>query len=451
MSLLPLDFFLQNEELFKRHEQALPTNEMYRYFPPNDEIISLDSEPKKNYRFIFNGQPKTEYEQSKLNEYNQYELNNGKLNYPNFWLESDTMRLLQASEYDIEKTYKSIKDLIKFINNFPSSINNNIVQLLNSGYLYVYGRDHHFRPIIVVCFQEYLNILETKKYTFEDINTTIIYLMNYIVKYLLIPGQIENWITLIDLKGAGVSDISDFKKLLTTLNSYRGRVFKSFIVNVSGFLGFAVKTAVNLFGSSSAKKLKILDKKELYIIQEIISPDNLQKKYGGTAPDMVPGSNKLFPPVMPSMNYALNGERLNIVSEEAYKEMCLNSNPFKPYIISPKYQEKWDQEIRKKEEEKNEKLSNMITTNSISHVKEPDKKSYIKRTSFKEEKTQIKKKNDNIRKNSNKQYIMEFINEFGEVNILEMEEKKYYSKSVINHEKINLFFQKISKYRKKYL
>ena len=208
MSLLPLDFFLQNEELFKRHEQALPTNEMYRYFPPNDEILLLDSEPKKNYRFIFNGQPKTEYEQRKLNEYNQYELNNGKLNYPNFWLESDTMRLLQASEYDIEKTYKSINDLIKFINNFPSSINNNIVQLLNSGYLYVYGRDHHFRPIIVVCFQEYLNILETKKYTFEDINTTIIYLMNYIVKYLLIPGQIENWITLIDLKGAGVSDIS---------------------------------------------------------------------------------------------------------------------------------------------------------------------------------------------------------------------------------------------------
>ena len=291
MSLLPLDFFLQNEELFKRHEQALPTNEMYRYFPPNDEILLLDSEPKKNYRFIFNGQPKTEYEQSKLNEYNQYELNNGKLNYPNFWLESDTMRLLQASEYDIEKTSKSINDLIKFINNFPSSINNNIVQLLNSGYLYVYGRDHHFRPIIVVCFQEYLNILETKKYTFDDINTTIIYLMNYIVKYLLIPGQIENWITLIDLKGAGVSDISDFKKLLTTLNSYRGRVFKSFIVNVSGFLGFAVKTAVNLFGSSSAKKLKILDKKELYIIQEIISPDNLQKKYGGTAPDIVPGSN----------------------------------------------------------------------------------------------------------------------------------------------------------------
>ena len=90
----------------------------------------------------------------------------------------------------------------------------------------------------------------------------------------------------------------------------------------------------------------------MYIIQEIISPDNLQKKYGGTAPDIVPGSNKLFPPVMPSMNYALNGEKLNIVSEEAYKEMCLNSNPFKPYIISPKYQEKWDQEIRKQEEEK---------------------------------------------------------------------------------------------------
>ena len=454
MSSIPLDFFLRNEELLKWHEKAIPTDEMYRYFPSNEEIILPDSNPKKNYRFIFNGQPKTEYEQKKLNEYNDYELNHGKLTYPNIWLESDTMRLLQAAEYDLEKTYKTVQDTIKFINSSPIAINNKIVSLLNSGIMYVYGRDHHFRPIIIVSVKTYVNAVEKDKYSFEDINTSIIYLMNYIVKYLLVPGQIENWITMIDFKGAGVSDVSDFKKLLTTLNSYRGRVFRSFFINVGGFLKMAVKTAINLFGSSSAKKLKILGSDELDKMQEIISPNNIQRKYGGTAPDVVPGynTNNLFPPRMPSMNYELNGERLNIISEETYKEMCLNSNPFKPFVISPKYLEKWNKE---KEEEKKmkeiEEQNRMISSQKVIE-EQIDNKSNIDKIIKEEERVKMIKVNEYNKRKNKRQYVIDFIKEFEELSLLEIfEEKKYYSKSNINIEKMNYFFQKIPKCRKVHL
>ena len=455
MSSIPLDFFLHNEELLKWHEKAIPTDEMYRYFPPNEEIILPDSNPKKNYRFIFNGQPKTEYEQKKLNEFNDYELNHGKLTYPNIWLESDTMRLLQAAEYDLEKTYKTVKDTIKFINSSPIAINNKIVSLLNSGIMYVYGRDHHFRPIIIVSVKTYVNAVEKDKYSFEDINTSIIYLMNYIVKYLLVPGQIENWITMIDFKGAGVSDVSDFKKLLTTLNSYRGRVFRSFFINVGGFLKMAVKTAINLFGSSSAKKLKILGSDELEKMQEIISPNNIQRKYGGTAPDVVPGynTNNLFPPRMPSMNYELNGERLNIISEETYKEMCLNSNPFKPFVIRPKYLEKWNKE-KEEEEQKMKEIEeqNRIISSQKVIEEQIDNKSNIDKIIKEEERMKMIKVNEyNMRKNK-RQYVIDFIKEFEELSLLEIfEEKKYYSKPNINIEKMNYFFQKIPKCRKVHL
>ena len=47
MASIPLDFFLNNEELLKRHEQALPTKEMYRYFPPKEEIIDQIQIQKK--------------------------------------------------------------------------------------------------------------------------------------------------------------------------------------------------------------------------------------------------------------------------------------------------------------------------------------------------------------------------------------------------------------------
>ena len=446
MASIPLDFFLNNEELLKRHELAIPTNEMYRYFPPKEEIILSDSDPKKNYRFIFNGQPKTEYEQRKLNEYNEYELKHGKLSYPNIWLESDTMRLLQAAEFDLEKAYKMIIDTINFINKCPTSINDRIITLLNSGIAYIYGRDHHFRPIIVISVKTYVDAIEKNKYSFEDINECVIYLINYIIKYLLIPGQIENWITIVDFKSTGVSDVSDFKKLLTTLNSYRGRVFRNYFINISGFLKIAIKTAVSLFGSSSAKKLKILAKDELHKMQQLISPENIPKKYGGTAPDVFPGNNNLFPPIMPSLNYQLKGEKLNIVSEETYKEMCLNSNPFKPFMISPKYQEEWNKEKEKEKEIKKEQSDLNTNTNTLM-MSESDNKLNVENKYLKEEKIEIMKLKEIEHKK--KLYIMEFLKEFDEVNLLEIhEDKKYFSNPNVNIEKLNNFFQKIPKCRK---
>ena len=227
MSSIKLDFFLDDPDLRKKHETALPTNEMYRFFPPQEEILMTDSSPENNYRFIFNGQPKTDFENKKLSKFQEYENTHGKLNYPSDWLESDTMRLLQASEYDIKKTYKSIQENIQFRNSSPKNINNKILSVLNSGFLYVFGRDHHFRPIIIVSLKTCKTLISKKNMTFEDISESIIYLVNYILKYMIIPGQIENWVIFVDFKNIGLSDMSEFKKILSVLNKHRGRVYRN--------------------------------------------------------------------------------------------------------------------------------------------------------------------------------------------------------------------------------
>ena len=51
---------------------------------------------------------------------------------------------------------------------------------------------------------------------------------------------------------------------------------------------------------------------------------------------------------MPSSNFFIKGEKTKIINLEAYKEMCLNFNPYKPYVVCPKYEEIW----RKEDEEK---------------------------------------------------------------------------------------------------
>ena len=449
MSSIRLEYFLDNPELEQMHQLALPTNEMYRFFPPQEEIILTESNPEKNYRFIFNGHPKTDYEKQNLLKFQEYELKNGKLNYPENWLESDTMRLLQASEYDIKKAYKEIDENIKFINSMPKSINNKIISILNSGFLYVYGRDHHFRPIIIVSLKTCKNLVSSNNYTFEDINHSIIYLLNYVLKYILIPGQIENWVIIVDFKDIGLSDATDFKKILSTLSKFRGRVFRNYMINISGFLKIAVKAALKVFGSSSSKKLKILGSDELYKLQEIISPDNIQKKYGGTAPDIIPGTCNIFPPIMPSKNYAINGEQLNIISENAYKEMCLYSKPYKPFVISPKYDELWRLENNEKESTK-------------PSIKESEKENLEKRNNEKIERQQTSqsqrirneenKKQILMMKNKqallirNKRIISNYLEEFEGFNIRDnYEEKNYIVKTPVNAQEIYSFFNKLQK------
>ena len=455
MSNKSLDFFLEEPQLSLRHSKAIPTEEMYRFIPPEDEIINIDkSDPSKNYRYIFNGQPKTQFEKEKLSEFLEYESKQGKLNYPKNWLESDTMRLLQASEYDIKKTYTTINENIQWLNSIPKSINIKIISLLNSGFMYVYGRDHHFRPIIIVSIKMVKNVIH-QKYSFEEINESIVYLMNYIIKYILVPGQIENWIVFVDFEDVGISDIGDFKKILSTLSKQRGRVYKNYFVNIGGFIKMSVNTVVKMF-SSVSRKLVILGHDELKKAQELISPENLEKKYGGLAPDIVPGGNNLFPPIMPSSNFALSGEKLNIVSPEAYKEMCLNSNPYKPFVICPKYQEIWDKEKEMELQKEKEKNKNMIqeelikkSYNDINENKSIGQNSNFERKSKVYENKRISKNRNSLKNNANE--IKDFLSQFEGYNMLEnYEERKYPVPSAINLKEINLFFNRVKENQKFY-
>ena len=215
----------------------------------------------------------------------------------------------------------------------------------------------------------------------------------------------------------------------------------------------AVKTAVSVFGSSSSKKLIILGSDELNKLQEIISSDNIQIIHGGSAPNVIPGGNNLFPPKMPSSNYALKGEKLNIITEEAYKEMCLNSNPYKPFIISQKYQEKWNKEKEKeKEKEKQITSSNISITRTGNSEKEiEERKNEEKKIMMEEQINLIKKQEENriINKENNRNYILNFLREFEleEYKIIDISQDNKYSfnKQNINISKFTSFFDKIPK------
>jgi hypothetical protein len=326
---------------------------MYRYFPKEEDIIIKNKNPKENYRFIFNGMEKTPYEQKKLEEFNKFikeKEKEKKIDHflPDWWIESDTMRYLQASDYDIKKVYKLIKENLKSTENSKKIIDKRIRFILNYGFIYMYGRDCHFRPIINVEMKRAIELMDKLDYTFEEVSQAILFFMNYIVNYMLIPGQIENWILICDLKDVGLSKMPQFKSILSSLTKFRCRVIKNYILHLGGIIKVAAQSILSLMGSASAKKLVVVEKKNLEVMQELIRKENLQQKYGGTAPNVTYGEDNLFPPIVPSNDYIKDDEELNIVTPETYKEMCLESKPFKPFKESENYMKLW----AKEEEEK---------------------------------------------------------------------------------------------------
>ena len=79
------------------------------------------------------------------------------------------MRYLQASNYDFKKVYELIKENIKNTEDSLRIIDRRIKYILNSGLIYMHGRDCHFRPIIVV-EAEKANELMDKSYFTGDLS-----------------------------------------------------------------------------------------------------------------------------------------------------------------------------------------------------------------------------------------------------------------------------------------
>ena len=68
------------------------------------------------------------------------------------------------------------------------------------GFVYIHGRDKYYRP----CMVFHAHVLERAKhdpnngYNIEAINMAGIFLVEYVKKYMFIPGKVENWVVLLD-------------------------------------------------------------------------------------------------------------------------------------------------------------------------------------------------------------------------------------------------------------
>jgi len=181
---------------------------------------------------------------------------------------------------------------------------------------------------------------------------------------MLIPGQIENWIMLVNMDGTSILSLPDgIKKVINALSEYFiARLYRCYILGLNIVLRAIYKIICHFVEKTTVEKVIIFDNKEDPRKFQDINPENIEKRFGGNALDLIyDQENCLFPPRMPSNNFFLETENPKeiLITEEEYIEKYnsgyLPTNSVSPYILEKLRKEKNNKEkeeiTRKKREE----------------------------------------------------------------------------------------------------
>ena len=367
-------FYLKDPYLREIFQKCRPPKEAYFYFPKGEEIIIPHRKPEKNLRRIFYNVPYTDLEKKWLSDYNKIINSHPENKIPDDWNDALNLVFIYSTECNLEKAYNNMIKYFKWLSNrFPMNIQptDKVVELLNSGFVYIHGRDHQFRPIIYC--QPYVIQDKLDYYGTDNIAKAGLFICQFTLNNMLIPGQIENWIMFINFEGTSVLSLPDpIKKLISELSdNFLGRLYKSYILGMSLLVRVLYKFVCNFLEEVTVKKITILDGKNDPRLFEGISPSNIEKRFGGSAPDLVYNQpNSLFPPRMPTNDFLKSNENKNqiLISEQQYIDKC-RQGEIPQFSISPFIQPQLDNCNRKKKNDLLENQSDGSNGTTISRMK----------------------------------------------------------------------------------
>ena len=178
-----------------------------------------------------------------------------------------------------------------------------------------------------------------KLYQEEEVIRASAFLFQFIVNNMFIPGQIENWIMILNFAGTSPLTLPDaVKKIINTLSeNFLSRLYKCYVFGMSIFIKFIYSIICTFLEEITVQKLTVLDSKNHNILFRNIRSDNVEQKFGGTAPDVTLGiPNSIFPPLMPSSFFLKEDENPKeiLITEEEYIKLIENKK-IEDFCISP--------------------------------------------------------------------------------------------------------------------
>ena len=231
-------------------------------------------------------------------------------------------------------------------------------KFLQDGSLYWFGRDCCLRPIFIVNMKDFLGEV-------TEI-TEIVYLFYYFARYalynLLIHGQVENFVGILDFSGVDIGqfDVKSAKDVWQILNHWKGmqsRLFRLYILNITENLEVIIKREImpnNIISNykvrfGRATQLRRFGRAHVHSeMKNHISEWQLEIKYGGRIPNMDTNKNYFWPPKEPNSQYFLDHQKIDEVylSIKQYVEIYDQGLFEKGYKVCPEIIEQYENSLK---------------------------------------------------------------------------------------------------------
>jgi len=265
--------------------------EAFAFQPPPDAVVTHfkngDSERKIHLNIELTGP-----ELDRLNQMRQEAKTVGGEFYPS--VASMATRFLSRARMDPKKAVKLMKATQEwrrdYFKNGPVS-DAEIAEDIKHGIVYFTGRDCNLRPAIVIraaripqqwykdrCVDRFIRML--------------IFCMEYFVRYMVVPGKIENLSVIVDLQGLGISQVpvGPLGEVYSVMSQhYIGRVYRFYCCNVSYMLSSIAGVVKGLLTDRQKQKLCMLD--SVNELRKDFALHMLEEDLGGSRP----GVTRFFP------------------------------------------------------------------------------------------------------------------------------------------------------------
>lgn len=245
-----------------------------------------------------------DWEMEHMEKFEEYLAENG-INYEQDADMRKKLRFLHGYKFDYAKTVEALNTQIAWEKeHIPAKLSTYSQRIMESGCVYLHGRDIHHRPIIVLDANKIINLKLEKEgldqdQIGEEVKTLMVFVMEYMRNNLHCPGHIENFIMIIDLNDVGITQcpFTVLKVVLACLQSnYRCMCRKIFVLNACWSIRAGWKAVDLVLSESTRNKITLTSSGTDKELQKMVAPWNLDSRYGGTASE----PTEFWPPIMPS-------------------------------------------------------------------------------------------------------------------------------------------------------
>lgn len=197
------------------------------------------------------------------------------------------LRLLQHAKGDPTKAIHQMDKNILARSRWMPLVESDIAADLQAGAIYWSGgRDRRCRPCLVVAADK---ISQEFAENPDRICRVAIFLLEYMIRYGLCPGRVENWGVIVDLSNAGAHAVPPVRLILDLVDSmqgmYRFRMAWTRIINAPWWFSSLWTMIKHALPGESVRKVQILDSHYAAELQALFLPPQLESRFGGTAPD----------------------------------------------------------------------------------------------------------------------------------------------------------------------